>query len=275
MYLFSNKRDVSMRTLLFFLTLATVSAQPAAANSSTAGLEILEGDSVITVIDIGPQDQPGADPKFAMHCWTKTKRLTVSAPASQLGVYAKSGRGELSVSGQSFSGSATLKTQGGKHIELSVALTPSLLAAVASASTARVILGDGFAESNLDTRHVFKDFAQQCSVESGLVMSPLKSAADAIRPATHGRCSQEQSHATRSQQSQQKSVARFVNIGQRALKVFWLDYSGNRKFYANLHAGQSYQVNTFETHPWLIVDENNHCVGVYYADRGIVVHSVR
>ena len=53
------------------------------------GLELLDGENVISALDAGPQDDVSglSPPKFALHCDTAAKTLEVVAPARQLGDY--------------------------------------------------------------------------------------------------------------------------------------------------------------------------------------------
>ncbi len=41
----------------------------------------------------------------------------------------------------------------------------------------------------------------------------------------------------------------FVNASGKTVKVYWLDYDGRRKLYQTLAAGDSYEQQTFLTHP--------------------------
>ena len=57
------------------------------------------------------------------------------------------------------------------------------------------------------------------------------------------------------------TAIRFVNNSANvAFQVFWLDYNGNRVFYATLSPGQSYVQRTFLTHPWVIADTSTAAV---------------
>ena len=49
----------------------------------------------------------------------------------------------------------------------------------------------------------------------------------------------------------------FANKSGQRVKVYWLDYSGNLVFYKALEAGESYDQETYFTHPWLVTDANN------------------
>ena len=45
----------------------------------------------------------------------------------------------------------------------------------------------------------------------------------------------------------------FFNYCTYAVDVYWIDYSGNRQFYGYLQTGTWFTIDTFLTHPWLIV----------------------
>jgi hypothetical protein len=145
-----------------------------AAPMNFQGMEMFDGDTTISVIDTGPQDDLTglSPPKFALHCDTADKTLEVVAPARQLGVYAVEGPAALVVSGVSFPGEAVLTEAEGAAINMALPLTPELLEAIATTVTARVVIGDGFAESNADTSGAFPGFAGQCSLESGIPLPP-------------------------------------------------------------------------------------------------------
>jgi hypothetical protein len=58
----------------------------------------------------------------------------------------------------------------------------------------------------------------------------------------------------------------FINRGCQTIKVYWLDYEGNRVLYKTLKSQEGYSVNTYLTHPWLITNESDKAWYVYYAD---------
>jgi hypothetical protein len=55
---------------------------------------------------------------------------------------------------------------------------------------------------------------------------------------------------TRSVESTEPVYLRFLNCTGRTVKVYWIDYEGNRKLYRELSLGESTDINTFVTHPW-------------------------
>lgn len=75
--------------------------------------------------------------------------------------------------------------------------------------------------------------------------------------------------SVRSLDSNRPAVIQFANSTGRTLKIYWLDFEGQRKFYRELKTGQDYRQPTFLTHPWIAVDSTGKCVdGVMKASRG-------
>jgi hypothetical protein len=56
----------------------------------------------------------------------------------------------------------------------------------------------------------------------------------------------------------------FINKSGQPIKVYWLDYEGKRKLYANMKAEDSYVQQTYVTHPWLITDADDNAWDVYF-----------
>lgn len=61
----------------------------------------------------------------------------------------------------------------------------------------------------------------------------------------------------------QKTSVIFKNSADAAVTVYWLDMAGERVEYKKLAAGESYTQQTFVTHPWLIANEADQCLGIY------------
>jgi von Hippel-Lindau disease tumor supressor len=55
----------------------------------------------------------------------------------------------------------------------------------------------------------------------------------------------------------------FVNRSKQPVKVYWLDYRGQRVFYKKLKPSESYTQDTYMTHPWLITDLHDNAWDVY------------
>jgi hypothetical protein len=60
-----------------------------------------------------------------------------------------------------------------------------------------------------------------------------------------------------------KTRITFVNRSKQPVKAYWLDYSGERVFYKELKPSESYSLDTFVTHPWLITDLHDNAWDVY------------
>jgi von Hippel-Lindau disease tumor supressor len=58
----------------------------------------------------------------------------------------------------------------------------------------------------------------------------------------------------------------FINQRSVPVKTYWLDYSGKRKFYATIAPGDKVVQQTYVTHPWVVTDTSNNCLGLYYPD---------
>ncbi|WP_414624324.1 hypothetical protein [Calothrix sp. CCY 0018] len=52
----------------------------------------------------------------------------------------------------------------------------------------------------------------------------------------------------------------FINQRNVPVKTYWLDYSGKRKFYAQIQPGDKVVQQTYVTHPWVITDVSNNCL---------------
>ena len=63
-----------------------------------------------------------------------------------------------------------------------------------------------------------------------------------------------------------EATIKFVNKSGKTVKVYWLDYDGDRKLYETLKDGESYEQQTYLTHPWVITDENDDAWYVYFPD---------
>jgi hypothetical protein len=71
---------------------------------------------------------------------------------------------------------------------------------------------------------------------------------------------------TKSTSGDVETTIKFVNKSKQTIKVYWLDYDGDRVFYNTLEDGESYEQQTYVTHPWLITDEKENAWYVYFPD---------
>lgn len=61
----------------------------------------------------------------------------------------------------------------------------------------------------------------------------------------------------KSQNSNTPMRIRFINQTDKTLRIYWLDFSGERKPYGTIAPHSENDMNTFATHPWLLTDEND------------------
>eukprot|EP01024_Parvocaulis_polyphysoides_P033471 TRINITY_DN29776_c0_g1_i1.p1 TRINITY_DN29776_c0_g1~~TRINITY_DN29776_c0_g1_i1.p1 ORF type:complete len:326 (+),score=46.78 TRINITY_DN29776_c0_g1_i1:70-1047(+) len=59
----------------------------------------------------------------------------------------------------------------------------------------------------------------------------------------------------RSKISKQPGVLTIKNDTSDVLKAYWVNYDGDLEYYSSISPGQEWTVDTFESHPWRIVDE--------------------
>ena len=59
---------------------------------------------------------------------------------------------------------------------------------------------------------------------------------------------------------------RFENKSGKIVKIYWLDYSGNRKLYKVLEKDQVHNQQTYVTHPWLITGDDDRAIQIYFPD---------
>jgi len=70
----------------------------------------------------------------------------------------------------------------------------------------------------------------------------------------------------KSDNSDVEAKIKFANKSGKTVKIYWLDFDGNRKLYQTLKDGESYEQDTFLTHPWVIADDNDDAWYVYFPD---------
>ena len=63
--------------------------------------------------------------------------------------------------------------------------------------------------------------------------------------------------ALRSLTGQYRSTFQIDNQSQKAVNLYWLDYDGKRSFCERLDPGESAGQNTFATHPFVVLDDEN------------------
>jgi hypothetical protein len=58
----------------------------------------------------------------------------------------------------------------------------------------------------------------------------------------------------------------FQNNSAGIRKVYGLDTNGERQLYRELKAGESYELGTYLSHPWVVTDADGNALGLYYPD---------
>lgn len=66
--------------------------------------------------------------------------------------------------------------------------------------------------------------------------------------------------------SDYKTTINFINKSNEEIKIFWIDFNGNRKFYKNLKPYEKYKEITYLTHVWLTTDKDNNAKEIYFPD---------
>jgi hypothetical protein len=81
--------------------------------------------------------------------------------------------------------------------------------------------------------------------------------------------------SVRSGNSNQRASVTFANNTNVPLQVYWLDYTGARRFYRLLNPGEDYVQNTYVTHPWIMVGPRGECKGgVLWPRPGMNTHEL-
>jgi hypothetical protein len=74
-------------------------------------------------------------------------------------------------------------------------------------------------------------------------------------------CSEESS--LRSLSFDTKTIVTFTNETSKEVKLYWIDYDGDRIFYGTLKPGESKRQKTCLTHPFILTDQNDNCLAIY------------
>ena len=66
----------------------------------------------------------------------------------------------------------------------------------------------------------------------------------------------------------------FRNRTNGSRGVLWIGFDGVPKDYANLNPGESFTINTFLTHPWMLTDGPGNCLEMYMPQQGVSVFDI-
>ncbi len=81
-------------------------------------------------------------------------------------------------------------------------------------------------------------------------------------PSAHA-CDAEPNYASRP--SQQATGITFANRSDEPVKIYWLSFQGERKFYQYLPPGGRHTQKTFIGHNWLVTTLAGQCIGIFKA----------
>lgn len=98
------------------------------------------------------------------------------------------------------------------------------------------------------------------------VPRPVPAAAPPAMPASAAACAMRQS--LRSVNGGEKVVLTFINRSNGHRGVLWIDYEGVPKDFASLAQGETFRVETFVGHPWMITDGPGNCLEVHMPQAG-------
>jgi hypothetical protein len=65
----------------------------------------------------------------------------------------------------------------------------------------------------------------------------------------------------------------FVNRTAGAVSLHWIDFNGKLVHYIDIEAGETHHQQTYVTHPWIALDRDEQCRGVFVPN-GPGVHTV-
>ncbi|WP_370193781.1 MULTISPECIES: hypothetical protein [Aurantimonas] len=71
----------------------------------------------------------------------------------------------------------------------------------------------------------------------------------------------------RSQESARSVTVTFVNRTGEYRSVDCLDFDGQPVSYASLNPGESFRVETYRTHPWMLTDGPGNCIEIFMPGR--------
>jgi len=69
--------------------------------------------------------------------------------------------------------------------------------------------------------------------------------------------------AARSHTSDAPATIKFDNGTYETVKLYWLDFSGQRVPYGTLAPGRALKQETYLTHPWIVTAEDGRCLGIF------------
>jgi len=81
--------------------------------------------------------------------------------------------------------------------------------------------------------------------------------------------------SAKSSRGQVKTTITFENARGLPMKLYWIDYNGARKKGVMIENGGKIARQTYLTHPWLVTDFNDACIGIYLPTNPASKHVIR
>ncbi|MGV3524717.1 MAG: hypothetical protein ACO1RX_10845 [Candidatus Sericytochromatia bacterium] len=102
--------------------------------------------------------------------------------------------------------------------------------------------------------------SSSATVSANVTLSPSEIATFVGMSATN--CDQESS--LKSERVPTAAQVAFKNSSSGTINIYWLDFEGKRVSYKqDLAAGATHNQGTFVTHPWVITNDQDQCLGIY------------
>jgi hypothetical protein len=68
----------------------------------------------------------------------------------------------------------------------------------------------------------------------------------------------------RSTTSERSAFITFSNNSHHMVNIYWLNYAGKRAIHLAVSPGSVESENSYVTHPWVVTDEANNCIGIIF-----------
>jgi VHL beta domain len=69
--------------------------------------------------------------------------------------------------------------------------------------------------------------------------------------------------AAKSVDAKQATTIVFQNNRDVRVRIYWLNYQGQREHFQDLAPGRQHVQETYVSHPWIVTEENGRCIGLY------------
>jgi von Hippel-Lindau disease tumor supressor len=82
-------------------------------------------------------------------------------------------------------------------------------------------------------------------------------------------------HGLRSKKGNVHTRMKFVNNSAKEVKIYWLNYSGDRVFYKSIAPHAKYVQPTYKTHPWVVTDQHENCMSIFVSSLPSAIAEIR